>query len=162
MTRDPEPARPLHSGGVHIRPHRTAPSVDPLIARKNGKLLRTRDDGEPWETVEKLVLGWGTWIRTRTSGVRVRGSTVKLSPSGETPSDSAVGVVSQPPSGRAVAGGNGRGRIAEQRSGPGDKLKHIHRIGTVSKCEGPCVRQMLAPLARHIRIIEFVFRSVYR
>ena len=26
--------------------------------------------------------GWGTWIRTRTSGVRVRGSTVKLSPTG--------------------------------------------------------------------------------
>ena len=26
--------------------------------------------------------GWGTWIRTRATGVRVRGSTAKLSPSG--------------------------------------------------------------------------------
>ena len=26
--------------------------------------------------------GWGTWTRTRTSGVRVRGSTINLFPSG--------------------------------------------------------------------------------
>ena len=28
----------------------------------------------------KKKVGWGTWIRTRTNGVRVRGSTVNLFP----------------------------------------------------------------------------------
>ena len=31
--------------------------------------------------ISKVWVGWGTWIRTRTNGVRVRGSTVNLFPS---------------------------------------------------------------------------------
>ena len=30
----------------------------------------------------KLKFGWGTWIRTKIDGVRVRSSTVELSPTG--------------------------------------------------------------------------------
>lgn len=33
------------------------------------------------ERHRKRKTGWGTWIRTRTNGVRVRGSTVNLFPS---------------------------------------------------------------------------------
>ncbi len=29
-----------------------------------------------------LIIGWGTWIRTKIDGVRVRSSTVELSPTG--------------------------------------------------------------------------------
>lgn len=28
----------------------------------------------------RVFIGWGTWIRTKTNGVRVRSSTIKLSP----------------------------------------------------------------------------------
>ena len=39
-----------------------------------------------WRMLKRLnflakLVGWGTWIRTRTNGVRVRGSTVNLFPS---------------------------------------------------------------------------------
>src|SRR5690606_13100590 len=43
--------------------------------------LRTLS-GTPYRNFWKEEDGWGTWIRTRTNGVRVRGSTVNLFPIG--------------------------------------------------------------------------------
>src|SRR5437667_5572214 len=42
-----------------------------------------KDISDFWEMAKRLMesSGWGTWIRTRTNGVRVRGSTVNLFPS---------------------------------------------------------------------------------
>ncbi len=48
----------------------------------------------------KLLSGWGTWIRTKIDGVRVRSSTVELSPNGDPLRRVAVGLlrlVSAPP-----------------------------------------------------------------
>jgi hypothetical protein len=35
------------------------------------------------QLMDETTSGWGTWIRTRTNGVRVRGSTVNLFPTGQ-------------------------------------------------------------------------------
>src|SRR4051794_31606637 len=53
--------------------------------------------------------GWGTWIRTRTNGVRVRGSTVNLFPS------DAASYATPAGSARRLAWGTGGGG-----SGPGE------------------------------------------
>jgi hypothetical protein len=37
---------------------------------------------EPGNSPPAARYGWGSWIRTRINGVRVRGSTVELSPTG--------------------------------------------------------------------------------
>ena len=75
-------------------------------------------------------VGWGTWIRTRTNGVRVRGSTVNLFPN-------AVGcrVRSWPetwdlrigPTYRSVAPSNPTGRVFDKtRPTPTAKRQRIH------------------------------------
>lgn len=67
----PRPSGPeRHAEGVHVG-GRTLPG--PPSGR--GPDVRG-DDNRP-----KGDFGWGTWIRTRTNGVRVRGSTVNLFPS---------------------------------------------------------------------------------
>ena len=46
------------------------------IAGRSKSLVRRRN----WKRYFGEGVGWGTWIRTRTNGVRVRGSTVNLFP----------------------------------------------------------------------------------
>lgn len=63
-----------------------APLIDQQAAIPTG---RPWNAGRRWTTVERNFegrIGWGTWIRTKTNGVRVRSSTVKLSPSNAFPS----------------------------------------------------------------------------
>lgn len=55
-------------------------------AARGGRLdrARTNRDGVP-SRLRRGKRGWGTWIRTRTSGSRAQRSTVELSPSGMIP-----------------------------------------------------------------------------
>ena len=52
------------------------------------KIININDDGKISLSIKKalenqgLVSGWGTWTRTKTNGVRVRCSTIKLFPNG--------------------------------------------------------------------------------
>jgi site-specific DNA recombinase len=56
------------------------PSVNPLTCLRKRQLRRRTMEEERRPNRRKTRFGWGTWIRTRINGVRVRCSTVELSP----------------------------------------------------------------------------------
>ena len=70
----------------HQGPGGVCPSPVPQFGAPNRTLAAKgvpseRESGN--EISDRESVGWGTWIRTRTNGVRVRGSTVNLFPNGQ-------------------------------------------------------------------------------
>ena len=57
----------------------TAQRTPSKVSESTREFTSRRENPQSLREIEKA--GWGTWIRTRTNGVRVRGSTVNLFPS---------------------------------------------------------------------------------
>lgn len=96
--------------GRRMIPERQPPSIVGL-RRDQRRRRRARSREQNSSKIRGLGRnGWGTWIRTRTSGVRVRGSTVKLSPSRGSEADRSA--VRLPSSRRSTRPGSGALRVA--------------------------------------------------
>lgn len=75
-------------GTLPVKVYKRTPLMEMHILQENGSPEwisdRLRNPWKSWsfcDINDSGRIGWGTWIRTRTNGVRVRGSTVNLFPS---------------------------------------------------------------------------------
>src|SRR5438876_8038032 len=84
------------------------------------------------------ITGWGTWIRTKIDGVRVRSSTVELSPSGRFPHFRREAVAGLNSEARALA--QGFARLASPRASrkpPPPRLHMLDRHHPRRRFQGP-------------------------